>query len=100
MKMQVTIKSTTGKYKPVSAIVEVPNLMEFVLNKKEYQNRGILKICQKRFWTATDLKRYGYTRVTTREYNPEEIVIENAKRYEKIKEEKYASGEWKRPKNK
>lgn len=33
-----------------------------------------------------------------REYDKEKIKAENEARYTKIKEQKYASGEWKRPK--
>ena len=47
-----------------------------------------------------DLARYGYTKGKIREYDKEKIEQENAARYEALKEEKYASGEWKRPKSK
>ena len=54
----------------------------------------------KRYWTVDDLKKYGYTKGKIREYDREKIEQENAARYEALKEEKYASGEWKRPKSK
>ena len=98
---QITLTSTSGKYKPVSCIVKKDS--KEVLEKgrdifiKELQQQGIIKICQKRLWNNSDLKRYGYTKIKVREYNKEKIVKENAERYERIKEEKYASGEWKRP---
>ena len=98
---QITLTSTSGKYKPVSCIVKRDN--KEVLEKgrdvfiKELQQQGIIKICQKRLWNNSDLKRYGYTKVKVREYDKEKIAKENAERYERIKEEKYASGEWKRP---
>ena len=98
---QITLISTSGKYKPVSCIVKKDS--KEVLEKgrdvfiKELQQQGIIKICQKRLWNNSDLKRYGYTKVKVREYDKEKIAKENAERYEKIKEEKYASGEWKRP---
>ena len=98
---QVTLSSTSGKYKPVSCIVKRDS--KEVLEKgrdvfiKELQQQGIIKICQKRLWNNSDLKRYGYTKVKIREYDKEKIAKENAERYERIKEEKYASGEWKRP---
>ena len=98
---QVTLSSTSGKYKPVSCIVKRDS--KEVLEKgrdvfiKELQQQGIIKICQKRLWNNSDLKKYGYTKVKVREYDKEKIAKENAERYEKIKEEKYASGEWKRP---
>ena len=52
---------------------------------------------KKRLWSNADLKKYEYTRAKVRRYDKEKIAKENAERYEKIKEEKYASGEWKRP---
>ena len=98
---QITLTSTSGKYKPVSCIVKRDS--KEVLEKgrdvfiKELQQQGIIKICQKRLWNNSDLKRYGYTKVKVREYDKEKIAKENAERYVRIKEEKYASGEWKRP---
>lgn len=98
---QITLTSTSGKYKPVSCIVKKDS--KEVLEKgrdifiKELQQQGIIKICQKRLWNNSDLKKYGYTKVKVREYDKEKITKENAERYAKIKEEKYASGEWKRP---
>ena len=98
---QVTLSSASGKYKPVSCIVKKDS--KEVLEKgrdifiKELQQQGIIKICQKRLWNNLDLKKYGYTKVKVREYDKEKIAKENAERYEKIKEEKYTNGEWKRP---
>ena len=98
---QVTLSSTSGKYKPVSCIVKKDNTEVITKGRevfiKELQQQGIIKICQKRLWNNSDLKKYGYTKVKVREYDKEKIAKENAERYEKIKEEKYASGEWKRP---
>ena len=98
MKYQVTLFSTTGKYKPVSALVECnakPTTKEEV---KNIQKRGVEKICISRLWSGADIKRFGYTKVKVREYDLAKIEAENKARYEKIKEEKYASGEWKKPK--
>lgn len=93
---QVTLNSTTGKYKPVSCIITTElNLEE---NKKEIINLGVKKICEKRYWTQRDLKTYGYLKAKAREYDKEKIEQENAERYEKLKEEKYSKGEWQRPK--
>ena len=93
---QVTLVSTTGQYKAVSTIVKA----EKITTKEEKQkviNKGIVKIAQQRRWTNTDLKKFGYTKV---KYNKEEIDKQNAERYEKLKQEKYACGEWKAPKRK
>ena len=96
---QVTLTSTTGQYKAVSTIVKA----EKITTKEEKQrviNNGIIKIAQQRRWTNTDLKKFGYTKVKIREYDKAEIEKQNAERYEKLKQEKYACGEWKAPKRK
>lgn len=95
---QVTLTTTTGKYKPVSCIIATDLTLEN--NKKEIINLGVVKICQKRYWTNRDLKIYGYTKAKVRLYDKEQIEKENKERYEKLKEEKYACGEWKAPKRK
>lgn len=100
---QVTLICTTGQYRPVSCIVKADTeemLKEGNTFMKAIQKKGIIKICQKRLWTSSDLKRYGYTQVKVRQYDKERIEQENKERYERIKEEKYNSGEWKRPKEK
>ena len=91
---QVTLICNNGKYKPVSALV----VRKEGMDKKAIQIAGITKICQKRYWQTSDLKKFGYTICKMRLYDPEKIAKENEERYEKIKEEKYASGEWQRPK--
>lgn len=100
---QVTLQSKGGMYRPVSAIVtkeqkEDVNLLTDVSEKEKIRLEGIRKICYQRGWGKDDLKRYYYTICQMRVYDKEKIEQENKERYEKIKEEKYASGEWKRPK--
>ena len=100
---QVTLLCASGKYRPVSAIVNFEQEREgdltLVANKrKEIQTKGIIKICQKRGWDKADLIKCEYTKCKVRAYDKEAIEKENKERYEKIKEEKYQSGEWKRPK--
>ena len=102
---QVTLVCTTNTYKPVSAIVfyeqeEDRNLLGEKTHKDKIQLAGIRKICAQRGWGKDDLKKFNYTSCKIRVYDKEKIKAENAIRYEKIKEEKYASGEWKRPKGK
>lgn len=93
---QVTLICENGKYKPVSTIVT----MEETTDRKAIMREGQKKIMIKRYWSMADLTRYGYTKGKIREYDKEKIERENAARYEALKEEKYASGEWKRPKSK
>ena len=93
---QVTLICENGKYKPVSTIVT----MEETTDRRAIMREGQKKIMIKRYWSMSDLTRYGYTKGKIREYDKEKIERENAARYEALKEEKYASGEWKRPKSK
>lgn len=93
MKYQVTLMCDNGKYKPVSTIVEMDTQ-----DIPAIKTRGIQRICAQRYWTKLDLKNYGYTKVKIRIYDKEKIDKENEERYNRIKEEKYANGEWKRPK--
>jgi hypothetical protein len=58
---------------------------------------GIKKICIKRLWKIKDLQKYGYHKAMVRVYDKEKIEQRNKLRYEQLKEEKYQSGEWKRP---
>ena len=92
---QVTLTDMLGKYKPVSCIITTDLTIEE--HKKEIINKGVVKICQKRYWTQRDLKRYGYLKAKVRVYDKEKIEQENRERYEQLKEQKYASGEWQRP---
>ena len=98
---QVTLMCKSGKYKPVSCIIKCE---EVDLTDKEARRtlvrEGTKKICVKRYWGSTDLKRYDYTIAKVREYDKEKIAAEAKARYDAIKEAKYASGEWKRPKGK
>lgn len=98
---QVTLLSTTGKYRPVSAIIEAENMdITISADHKKLVEQGIKKICSKRLWGNYELKTYGYTRAKIREYDKAKIDAENKARYEAIKEAKYVNGEWKRPKSK
>lgn len=70
---QVTLKCTTGQYRPVSTIVamEQENSENLLLDEKQKKaiiKKGIERICIQRYWTQKDLSKYHYTRVMTREY--------------------------------
>lgn len=102
---QVTLICKTGAYKPVSCIIEVEQIKGIDLTKnetmrKEIIDRGVKKICASRYWTAKDLQKYGFISAKTRLYDRLAIEKQKKENYEKLKEQKYASGEWKRPKNK
>ena len=70
---QVTIFHKNNKYKPISTIVSrhQENNDNLLLNKAQREAikiEGIKKICMKKYWRASDLKAYEYTRVKLREY--------------------------------
>lgn len=81
---QITLFNISGKYKPVSCIIKKDSKEILTKGKetftKELQKQGIIKICQKRLWTNSDLKKYEYTKVKIREYNKEQIIQENNER--------------------
>ena len=76
-KYQVTMYCTTNQYKPISTIVSIDQAIEednLLLNKEKKQEiikKGIVKICQKKYWTMREVKQYNYTKVKVREYKQE-----------------------------
>lgn len=98
---QITLMCASGKYKPVSYIIKSEEVdLTNKDAKKALVRQGTQKICIKRYWSSSDLKKYDYTRAKVREYDKEKIAAEAKAKYDAIKEAKYASGEWKRPKGK
>lgn len=85
---QVTLMCNNGEYRPVSCIITCEELnLDNKEAKKDLIQKGIKKICAKRYWTNTNLKQYGYTRVKIREYN--KAKLEAKAKYEAIKEAHY-----------
>lgn len=74
---QVTMYCITNQYKPISTIVKIEQEREednLLLNKEEKMkiiNKGITKICQKKYWTKKEIQKYNYTKVKAREYKKE-----------------------------
>ena len=83
MKLQVTLFSSTGKYKPMSTIIEVESMEDYNNKKAEYQKKAILNICHQRKTDWSNLKRDGFTQVKVREYDLEKIAQQ--KKIEQIK---------------
>ena len=74
---QVTMVCATGQYRPVSTIVTIEqsnddNLLLDPDKKKEIIQKGVVRICQQRYWTKRDVAKYGYTRVRARVYEKQE----------------------------
>lgn len=97
MNIQITLVDPSGRYKPLSTLIEVDSVKDFNTNQKEYIKKAKIRLMARHYWDSSDLKRYGYTEIKARVYDKEKIEKENQERYEKIKEEKYATGEWKKP---
>lgn len=105
VKYQVTLFSQSGKYRPISCVTVLRQSEDVDLSndkeiKKKLIAQGVQKICASRRWGKLEINTYGYLKARVRKYEPEKFEAEAKARYEKIKEEKYSTGEWKRPKNK
>ncbi len=63
---QVTLFCTTGQYRPVASIVSYNQEDASIDLSKDKEKRasiiqkGIEKICAKRYWKGSDIKKYGY----------------------------------------
>lgn len=68
MTIQVTLISEGG-YRPLSTLLEVENWATYQADKRKWNDRAIVKICGKRYMTAYDLKKYGYTTLKARPYD-------------------------------
>lgn len=67
---QVTLFSTAG-YRPVSCMVNIEQESDIDNSnnreeRKKIQREGVVKICQKRYWSKQDLIKYGYTKCKIR----------------------------------
>ena len=66
--IQITLFSTTGKYKPVSTLLEVESVAWYKEHARECKEKAIRKICLQRNWTGKDLTNFGYTSLKVRNY--------------------------------
>ena len=74
MKIQFTLYCTTGKYKPISTVVDVPNI-EDLKNAERFsywKKRAISRIVAQRYQSGNDLFRNGYTKIKWRIYDETE----------------------------
>ena len=72
-RIQVTLFSTTGKYKPISTLVRLSEGESVEKDKQAILKRGIENICPYRRTTWTQLKKDGYRQAKTRVYDVETI---------------------------
>ena len=64
--VQVTIYDKRNRYRPISTILHAEDEETYRKNIKYFRARGVEKICQKRYWTLADLKKYNYTTCKSR----------------------------------
>lgn len=88
VRLQATLFCKSGKYRPVSTLIDVPSIAYYNEHKEEIKKRAITNICAKRCWTAQDLKAYNYTLYKIRVYDKDKILREKQERYEQIKKER------------
>lgn len=86
--IQITLYSSSNKYKPMSTLVEVPSREYYTKHAAEVNASAIDKILIKRKMSAWVAKKYGYTKLSARVYDKERIERENIERYEQIKKER------------
>lgn len=78
--IQVTLISSKG-YRPMSTLITVASVNDFIQNKADYQQKAATAICAKRGMTTKDLEKYGYDGIKCRVYDKERL----ADRYAKLK---------------
>ena len=88
IQIQLTLYSESGKYRPMSTIVEVESIAYYNAHKQEILNRAIQRISVQRKMDIWAMKKYGYTKLKARVYDREKIEQENKERYERIKKER------------
>lgn len=86
--MQFTLFSTTGKYKPMSTLMQVESLQHYQENKRQYLRRAVAKIGAERKMPGWCIKEYGYTQMKARVYDKDKIEQDKKARYEAIKKER------------
>lgn len=88
IQIQLTLYSDSGKYRPMSTIVDVESVAYYNTHKQEIQQKAIQRISVQRKMDIWAMKKYGYTKLKARVYDKEKIEQENKERYERIKEER------------
>lgn len=72
MRIQVTLYDKKNRYRPVSALVKVPDLEYFKTHREEVKNNGVKKIMMIRGWTKRELITYNYLTCKMRVYSEED----------------------------
>ena len=67
-RIQFTLYSDTGKYRPMSTVLQVESIAWAAAHKEELKRRGVAKICADRKTDVWALQRDGFTKVKMRVY--------------------------------
>lgn len=66
--IQITLFDVTGKYKPISTLIEVESIDYYKEHSKEVKQKAIQKICNQRLLSGKELVKLGYTKIKVRNY--------------------------------
>jgi len=66
--IQVTLFDVTGKYKPISTLIEVESVEYYKEHSKECKQKAIQKICNQRYLSGKELVKLGYKKIKVRNY--------------------------------
>lgn len=66
--IQITLFDVTGKYKPISTLIEVESIDYYKEHSKEVKQKAIQKICNQRYLSGKELVKLGYTKIKVRNY--------------------------------
>ena len=81
MQVQITLFDKNKRYRPLSTLIEVPNMEYVTNNKKALINKAYQQIATKKYMLSSQLYDEGYTIVKMREYDKEKIQTENMVKY-------------------
>lgn len=82
MRVQFTLFSTTGKYRPIATTINIPNIddMYDAEKAKVWKKRAITKIAGERYRTGKSLIDHGFTQIKWRIYDEQERKANARKR--------------------
>lgn len=66
--LQFTLFDVTGRYKPISTLVNVESIKYFKEHEEEVKRQAIQQICNQRRLSGKELTRLGYKRLKIRNY--------------------------------
>lgn len=78
--LQYTLFCTSGKYKPISTLIDVESIDYYKSHSKELRRRALMKMCAQRYVGSSWLKEHDYTKLKVRIYDKEKIEAEKRAR--------------------